>query len=78
MRWKARSAALQERVDLNNQYFEVLDKFWNKLNEKGLKYEQKTKEIEDYCDDLAIASKTTWTPIINVGKEVGSGCNCMF
>ena len=43
MRWKARSSALQDRVELNKQYLGVLEKFWNQLNKKALKYEQKTK-----------------------------------
>ena len=49
MRWKARSGALEERIEFNKHYVKVMQDFYEKLNEKDTLYEKQAGLVEDAC-----------------------------
>ena len=75
MRWQARSDALEERIKFNQHYVRVMQRFRDQLKDKDLKYEKKSTEIEHTCQKIEENQQHSLAPVVNLGKEVGSGCN---
>lgn len=74
MRWKARSEALKDRIQINESYLKVLNDTEQKLSSKISSYTQKISSGENLKGEFENIEK--WTPAINIGKEHKNNCEC--
>lgn len=66
MRWKARSEALKERVEVNEKYLKILAEAERKLEPKVISYSEMAKKGEKL--QLEFEAEEQWKPSLNLGR----------
>lgn len=74
VRWKARSEALKERVEVNEKYLKILAEAERKLEPKVISYSEMAKKGEKL--QLEFEAEEQWKPSLNLGRQQKTNCEC--